>query len=106
MIRIVRNVYYCDLDNNPGTFYESPMIPASGRYKETLTSEDAGRLRKVELSYNAPYITPGMKRNLSILVVFDNGDRRFFGSSDMPVRLKIVEDVVVSISCEHQSPDR
>ena len=106
MIKIIRTVYYCDLDNNPGTYYESPMIPASGRYRETSSSEDSGRIRKVELSYNAPYVTPGMKRNLAILVVFDDGDRRSFGSADLPARLKIVEDTVVSISCEHQSPER
>lgn len=106
MIKIIRTVFYCDLDNNPGTYYESPMIPASGRYKETATPEDSGRLKKIELSYNAPYTTPGMKRNLSLIVVFDNGDRRAFGSSDLPARLKFTEDNVTVVSCEYQTPDR
>lgn len=57
MIRIVDKIYYTDLDNSGGVWHISPMIPASGRYKETSSADEHGRLRKVELSYTAPYIT-------------------------------------------------
>lgn len=106
MIRIVKEIYYTDLDNSGGRWYVSPMIPASARYKETSSSDEHGRLRKVELSYVAPYITPGLKGNLAILVVFDDSSRVSFGSTDVPVRFKIVEDDLFTLSCEHESPDR
>lgn len=106
MIRIVDKIYYTDLDNSGGVWHISPMIPASGRYKETSSADEHGRLRKVELSYTAPYVTPGLKGNLAILVEFDDRSRVSFGSTDVPVRFKIVEDDLFTLSCEHESPDR
>lgn len=49
---------------------------------------------------------PGLKGNLAILVEFDDRSRVSFGSTDVPVRFKIVEDDLFTLSCEHESPDR
>ena len=105
MKKIVESIFACDLDNNAGSWYQIPIIPASATYSSESSRESDGRLRSTKLSFKITRDLNYIRRNLSLLVKFDDGSQDLIGTSDLPAHLTIYKSDVISCSCKWEMPE-
>lgn len=107
MIRIIKQLRAKDIDG-PGTWEDLRMVPASGVLRTTSEDTDAGRYRKTTLSVTlkAGLTRTILGRDLILEVTFEDGTTRIVGSTDIPVRLKVDESDLLTVSAEHSEGER
>lgn len=105
MIKIVKEVYISDLDETSPVPVKLPMVPASATYKETDERTGSGVLKTIDFSCRLRHQVRELTGNLSVTVLFCNCRCRKFGTPDLPVRMKIEEDNLTTVSCSYQTAE-
>ena len=103
MIRIVKEITFKDLDND-SFFRKLPFIAGTAAAEIKLDQTEHGLLRTLSLSATITHPLPGLEGNLQLRLVFENGDRESFGTSDLPARLNFSRGDVTRISASYSVP--
>lgn len=105
MIKIVTAIHFSNPGKESGVWTPIPMIPASASVKSDITSSSSGRLKTVSLDFKVYEILPGMKRDVTLKAVCDDGTVITIGNNELPAELDINESDVISVSCKWSAPD-
>lgn len=105
MKKIIESIMCCDLDNEAGIWNSLPILPASASFSSESAADGSGRMRTVKLSFKLTRDIRYLRRNLSMVVSFDDGTKELVGTSDIPARLTINKDDTISCSCSWKMPE-
>ena len=104
--KIIESILACDLDNNAGSWYKIPIIPASASYSSESEREASRRLKKTKISFKISRDLNYIRRNLSLLVTFDDGTHDLIGTSDIPAHVTVNKSDTISCSCTWKMPEQ
>lgn len=105
MKKIIESILCCDLDNEAGIWHPLPILPASASFSSESAVDGSGRLRTVKLSFKLTRDIQYLRRNLSMVISFDDGTKELIGTSSIPARLTISKDDVLRCSCTWKMPE-